>query len=775
MQVNIPTGSGQSAYRVYSTAIAEREKKENQMFRSVSKLLLSAAGVSLVSIHLASCGDSSVAGQSEPAAGQPSEQDQVTKGPTRRALLIGISDYFYDDAPEAERAPGWKVKDLRGAVNDIRLMKQVLIQRFAFEEQNITMLEDGQATRKAMLAELKKIVAETGPEDVVYIHFSGHGSRVDDTDGDEEDKKDETLVPYDGRTGDVPDITDDEMYYILKKLDAKDALVVLDSCHSGTATRGESDVQDRWVGEDSRVALYAAAGRGDDLSSRGDDSAESRGDGSSTVLSDDYRYVLITGAAAEQTAKDSKVNGSEFYGWLSWSLATSLSELDQSASANRVHRNVLRKMVDIGERYNMRAPRSQLEAPEGARGRPLLGGEDLAGVSTGIASRVWVAVDPSENNEIKLRQGPLFGAAVGSTWQVFAPGVEDFDEAPMIARAVVIREQGSDSVAKIEGPETVIASGSRAVFLAPAPPETGVAVWLDQVDPADKTPLMAAVRAKDSDNKISFVGRDEPARFVVDIEDRQCRVYGPGGLQELETFPVTDWPTVAERLSKIFIRASRVADLMELDNPAGQIDLRVRISPSEDGQPRQTPMEGGEALPTYRVRRESEERSWENSLIVEVTVDQDAYVTVVSIDGDGDVKTLFPNVRTEQRGYFPEGRVPAGTTARFPDSYASPNKAGFRVDHTSPGRDTIRVFAASDLETAQRIRSYIGRFAQGPQSDGRSESFRKIYASADVGSKGTQDGLIARGNTMTFDDDDANEARGRGDWVAASVTYLVTE
>jgi len=746
-------------------------------------MLIAVAGTSMCLVTTTSCGDNNAAREpaasqapgQRPVAAQSSDQTPATAGPTRRALLIGISDYLYDDVAEADRDPGSKIKDLRGAVNDVRLMKQVLIQRFAFEEKNITTLEDSQATRDSMLAALKEIVAKTGPEDIVYIHFSGHGSRVADTDGDEDDGKDETLLPYDARTGGVPDITDDEMYYILKKLDAKDALVVLDSCHSGTATRGESEVQDRWAEEDSRVALYAATDNRQELVSRGDDAAESRGDGSSTVLSESYRYVLITGAAAEQTAKDSKVNGSEYYGWLSWSLATSLSELDQSASANRIHRNIQRKMVDIGERYNMRAPRSQLEAPEGARGRPLLGGEALAGVSKGVASRVWVAVEPSEGSEIELLQGPLFGAAVGSTWQIFGPGVEDFDEAPMIARAVVVREHGSNSVAKVEGPETAIESGSRAVFLAPAPPETRVAVWLDKVDPADKPPLMAAVRAKDSDGQITFVGRDTPARFVVDIENRQCRVYGPGGLQELESFPVTDWATVADQLTKMFIRSSRVAGLMELDNPAGQIDLQVRVSPTDDGQPRETPVEGGQALPTYRVKREGEERSWENSLIVEVTVDRDAYITIISIDDQGQVNTLFPNVRTEQRQYFSEGLVPAGTTARFPDSYARPNQAGFRVDHSSPGRDTIRVFAASDLETAQRIRSYIGNFAQSPASDSGSESFRAIYEAANVASKGTSDDLISRGNTISFDEDEDTNRPRRGDWVAASVTYLVTE
>ena len=159
------------------------------------------------------------------AAGAVSHSADATQAATKRALLIGINRYQ-------------ALPSLNGSLNDIETMRQVLTTRWGFQPQRITMLTDQAATRAGMLAAFDKLAKETGPEDVVYVHYSGHGSQVEDFSGDEtDDHLDETLVPHDGRTGNVPDITDDELDEIFSRLKARSVLIVLDSGHSGTATR----------------------------------------------------------------------------------------------------------------------------------------------------------------------------------------------------------------------------------------------------------------------------------------------------------------------------------------------------------------------------------------------------------------------------------------------------------------------------------------------------------------------------------------------------------
>lgn len=166
----------------------------------------------------------------------PSIAEQTSPAqPTKLALLIGIDTY---KSPE--------VRQLRGAVNDIRLMREVLVGKFGVPPANITMLENEQATHKAIVAAIKDhLIAKAKKGDVVVVHFSGHGSQMTDSSGDEVDQLDETLVPYDSRTEGIFDISDDEINGLLKQLTdkTKNVTFIFDSCHSGAASRGGNAVR----------------------------------------------------------------------------------------------------------------------------------------------------------------------------------------------------------------------------------------------------------------------------------------------------------------------------------------------------------------------------------------------------------------------------------------------------------------------------------------------------------------------------------------------------
>lgn len=143
-----------------------------------------------------------------------------------RALLVGINDY-----------PGSQ-SDLLGCVNDITNVYDVLVKYFGFASADITLLQDKRATRAAILAGLGKLASASRPGDRLVFHFSGHGSQVRDTDGDElDDGLDEILCPYDfDWSGSF--ITDDDLARILDGLGkGVSSEVILDSCHSGTGTR----------------------------------------------------------------------------------------------------------------------------------------------------------------------------------------------------------------------------------------------------------------------------------------------------------------------------------------------------------------------------------------------------------------------------------------------------------------------------------------------------------------------------------------------------------
>ena len=97
----------------------------------------------------------------------------------------------------------------------------------------VTLRQDQQATRAAMLDGLNAAANELSSGDFFVFLYSGHGGQRPDTSGDDEDRLDEVYLPFDR------EILDDELGVIWPKFKSGVRVVVLtDSCHSGTGLRG---------------------------------------------------------------------------------------------------------------------------------------------------------------------------------------------------------------------------------------------------------------------------------------------------------------------------------------------------------------------------------------------------------------------------------------------------------------------------------------------------------------------------------------------------------
>lgn len=163
----------------------------------------------------------------------------------KRALLIGISDYpIYNN--KGEGCASWG--NIHGA-NDVMLMGNTLkAQGF-----NVTSLLNSNATAAHIRKELRRLLTEAKPGDIVYLHFSCHGQPYEDLNGDEEDGWDEAIVPYDamaayrrgvyeGRSH----IIDDELHRcfvnLRKSVGARGFVcVAIDACHAGNSYMGDEE------------------------------------------------------------------------------------------------------------------------------------------------------------------------------------------------------------------------------------------------------------------------------------------------------------------------------------------------------------------------------------------------------------------------------------------------------------------------------------------------------------------------------------------------------
>ncbi|QJB57053.1 caspase family protein [Pseudodesulfovibrio sp. zrk46] len=145
-----------------------------------------------------------------------------------RALLIGVGDYQMKGA------------NLPGIDKDIKMMREVAL-TLGYQKSEIKVLLDKQATLKNIRHAIDSwLIKGVGKDDNVLFYFSGHGSQIYDKNKDEPDKADEVLVTHDASIGvnTLNNVFVDDMFNeMLEKIPSKNVFILIDACHSGTATR----------------------------------------------------------------------------------------------------------------------------------------------------------------------------------------------------------------------------------------------------------------------------------------------------------------------------------------------------------------------------------------------------------------------------------------------------------------------------------------------------------------------------------------------------------
>lgn len=208
-----------------------------------------------------------------------------TEGYHRLALIVGVGAYKSS-----------KIKPLTGPPGDAQRIYELLTGQggYGFPKSNVCLLLDNNATVSSFKMAFKQYLTERAkPNDVVVIYFAGHGSITKDLNGDEGDGNDETLVFYDSRTNGVHDLIDDEFNEMLVSLHNKTSqiTVILDSCNSGTAVRGDILTLTPRYQEPEIVSAGGSTV-----------SQPSKSEGSPTFISRDLSGLVLLSAAGDGTS-----------------------------------------------------------------------------------------------------------------------------------------------------------------------------------------------------------------------------------------------------------------------------------------------------------------------------------------------------------------------------------------------------------------------------------------------------------------------------------------
>jgi len=137
----------------------------------------------------------------------------VARAGTNYAIIIGIANYA-------------RTSQLNYTDDDAESVAQRLASLPGWDPDNMALLVNSQAT-SANFTRLLDVLREGTEDDVLFIFFSGHGNRVEDTNGDEADGYDEVLCFYD------VNLRDDTFALLLESLPMRRIAIMMDACYSG--------------------------------------------------------------------------------------------------------------------------------------------------------------------------------------------------------------------------------------------------------------------------------------------------------------------------------------------------------------------------------------------------------------------------------------------------------------------------------------------------------------------------------------------------------------
>lgn len=288
----------------------------------------------------------------------------------KKALLVGINKY--------------RKYPLRGCVNDVAAMKDLLVELYDFSADNIRVLTDRDATTKAVVENLAWL-AQGGSDPAVRVfHYAGHGHFVPDKNGDEPDGSDEALVLYDHDKDGY--LIDDKLKELYSRFPANSNLtLIMDCCHSGTNQRGPEDLFYRFIPNTYEEREAIAAARKKFLQGQMQFVRQELGNLRSKTRGPDEEFerqftaaiqkyekvhfgrdlgcegnILLAGCKSDQQSADAKMGRGKYHGAFTYYFIKLVREAQGKISHQELMKNLGKQLYD--HKFNQEP---QLECSEG--------------------------------------------------------------------------------------------------------------------------------------------------------------------------------------------------------------------------------------------------------------------------------------------------------------------------------------------------------------------------------------------------------------------------
>ena len=552
------------------------------------------------------------------------------------ALLIGI-DYY---------EPNQLYKSLKGAVRDINLVETFLSQNLQIPADRIHKLvspprEDAdllairsarapEPTYQNIVGAFAAITEKAQPGEQVYIHYSGHGGRAKTVypslKTGSGDQYDEGLVPMDiGDREDGRYLRDVEMTTLLKRMTDKGLVVtvVLDSCHSGGATRGDAEIRSGTEPDLMTRTAESLVASQEELERNWITLTRQQG-GGATGLPTARDYVLLAACRPNEFAYEYAVSGGqERHGALTYWMMdtlTSVATTGQPLTYKLLHDR-------LNAQIQSKFPR-QLPMIMGESDRLVFGSDTWTTPYT-----VSVMAVDLDRRQITLNAGQAQGLSKGTRFAVYPPNTTDFtDKAKQVAIAEISkRPDAAASVARLLSPEeggmalsSSLELGAPAVMIS-APVDLVQRVRLFEKVAGDReqdlpaalveqqTPALERVRQALGGNGWVVEARpDETAAYQVAIDCQgNYEICREMPIPNLRPLLAIDDPAAPQQVVDRLVHLAKYQAVQSLDNASSKLTKALSIELlTEDGDPFPDPqnpvVEDGEIVTLRLINRSAQ-------------------------------------------------------------------------------------------------------------------------------------------------------------------------
>ncbi|MFM7427752.1 MAG: caspase family protein [Elainella sp.] len=521
------------------------------------------------------------------------------------ALLIGIDHY----------QPNRLYKSLKGAVRDINLVETFLSQTLKIPTERIyklispnqedTALMDArsaqqQPTYENIVNAFKNITATAQPGEQVYIHYSGHGGRATSIYSFKQEPNDEAIVPMDiGDTEAGRYLRDVEITTLLKRMTDKGLIVtmVLDSCHSGGATRGDVEIRSAGQTDTAQRTAASLVASPEELQQNWLDLTRNSAIGAAG-LPQARDYVLLAACRPNEYAYEYAVNGgTQRNGALTYWMVdtlTSVATTGQPLTYKLLH-----------DRVN-----AQIQS-KFAQQMPMIMGESnrlVFGTSTWSTPFTVAVINVVSDSQIKLNAGQAQGLSKGTRFSIYPLNTTDFtDKQKQVAVVELTQVNASESVARVLKPEEGGIVVQSTVAIERGAPAVMISAPVSLIQRVRLTEKVAG--DQEGDLPDSLVGQQASALaavrqalgsngWVVEVEEGESALYQVAldrdGYYEIclngrpipnlrPLLTITD-ATAARRVVDRLVHLAKFQAVQSLDNSSSKLAQAIEVElVTEDG------------------------------------------------------------------------------------------------------------------------------------------------------------------------------------------------